>query len=215
MNSRRHKTFQKNEYSIFSRDCQLPSLVLQKGWYVPLCAFSGRCSSPCVCARAAQRLVLVSASSSSGISSWTVGNLATREGSDVYSIPLRSSLGGGGKFRVLVELTLDEARVVEAYRQDLSNWSAAIDWTAVDFDVKAKSKIHAWLKAVQLRELGRMLLIILHSYYEATTNSYRRLQLFVGVYYRRNVDCLYVVGDCIPELPLSKHGKKWMRLRTF
>ena len=41
--------------------CQLQSLVLQKGGYVSLCAFSGRCSLSCACARAPQRLVSVSA----------------------------------------------------------------------------------------------------------------------------------------------------------
>ena len=73
-----------------------------------------------------------------------------REVSDVYSIPRRCSLGEEGE-----KFCVDEARVAGAYRQDLSDWCAAIDWSAKIGYGNVRGKIHAWLKAVQLRELVR------------------------------------------------------------
>ena len=56
----------------------------------------------------------------------------------------------------MVELTVDELLIAEAYQKDLSDWCAAIDWSAEDPKFGTNSqKIHAWLTVVQLRELGR------------------------------------------------------------
>ena len=54
-----------------------------------------------------------------------------RAGSNVYSIPRRCALAdGGGTFRVVVELTVDELLIARAYQKDLSDWCDAIDWAA-------------------------------------------------------------------------------------
>ena len=80
-----------------------------------------------------------------------------REGSGVYSIPRKCELAGwGGTFRVVVELTVDELLIAQAYQKDLSDWCDAIDWSAEDSKFRTNCwKIHAWQTVVQLRELGR------------------------------------------------------------
>jgi hypothetical protein len=57
---------------------------------------------------------------------------------------------------VVVELTVDELLIAQAYQTDLSDWCAAIDWSAEDFKFRANClKIHACQTVVQMRELGR------------------------------------------------------------
>ena len=56
----------------------------------------------------------------------------------------------------MVELTVDELLIAQAYQKDLSDWCDAIDWAAELPKFQGKYyKIHTWLTVVQLRELGR------------------------------------------------------------
>ena len=57
-----------------------------------------------------------------------------RAGSNVYSIPRKCALadGGGGRSAWWWSLPLTRRLIAQAYQKDLSDWCAAIDWSAED-----------------------------------------------------------------------------------